>query len=85
MAINNISGQECFTLSDSSILSGYGDVLDPDDVRRILGIGRNAVYKYLSNGEIPSIRIGKKYRIPKLLLIEYLYPEGSSRHSKVMN
>ena len=44
-------------------------------IQKILHIGRNAVYTSLANGTIRSIRIGKKYRIPKLYLLEFLYPE----------
>ena len=56
------------------ILTEYGDVLLPDDVQRILHIGRNMVYKYLAEGVIKSIRIGTQYRIPKQYLIDFLYP-----------
>jgi len=46
--------------------------LIPDDVIEILNIGRNKVYEMLNNGTIKSIRIGRKHRIPKKILIEYL-------------
>lgn len=29
-----------------------------------LGIGRQTAYSAVRNGEIPSIRVGKQYRIP---------------------
>jgi len=54
-------------------LSEYGDVLRPEDVQRILRVGRNTVYKYLSAGEIRSIRIGNQYRIPKRYLIDFMF------------
>ena len=53
-------------------LKNYPDVLTPDDVIKILNIGRNKVYELLKNGTIKSIRIGRKHRIPKKILIEYL-------------
>lgn len=53
-------------------LEDYGDVLSPEDVQHILHVGRNTVYKYLANGEIKSIRIANKYRIPKRYLIDFL-------------
>ena len=48
------------------------DILSPDEVMDYLQIGRNTVYKLLKSGEIPSIRIGKKYRTPKILLADML-------------
>lgn len=54
------------------MLEKYPDVLTPDDVIEILNIGRNKVYEMLNNGTIKSIRIGRKHRIPKKILIEYL-------------
>ncbi len=61
----------------SQIFIGYKDVLSPDDVKEILGIGRNAVYKLLASGEIKSIMVGGKYRIPKIYLWNYIYPDES--------
>ena len=46
-------------------LNDYPDVLTPKHLRDILHIGMNKVYELLRNGEIKSIRIGAKYRIPK--------------------
>jgi len=54
------------------MLEKYPDVLTSDDVIEILNIGRNKVYEMLNNGTIKSIRIGRKHRIPKKILIEYL-------------
>lgn len=56
------------------MLSNYSDVLKPEDVQEILQTGRNSVYALLKNGEIKSLMIGGKYRIPKLYLLEYIYP-----------
>jgi len=36
-----------------------------DQVSEILGISRTSAYKAVHNGEIPSIRIGKRILIPK--------------------
>ena len=56
------------------ILKDYPDILLPDDVQKILQTGRNTVYLYLANGTIRSLKIGGKYRIPKLYLMEFIYP-----------
>ena len=56
-------------------LSNYNDVLVPEDICKILHTGLNRVYEYLQDGTIRSIKIGRKYRIPKGYLIDYLYPD----------
>ena len=56
------------------LLKDYPDILLPDDVQKILQTGRNTVYLYLANGTIRSLKIGGKYRIPKLYLMEFIYP-----------
>ena len=59
----------------AQILTNYNDVLLPEDVQEILHIGRNTVYSYLAKGIIRSIKICGKYRIPKLNLLEFMYPD----------
>ena len=59
----------------AKMLSEYKDILLPEDIQKILHIGRNTVYKYLAEGKIRSIKIGKKYRIPKNYLLEFIYPD----------
>ena len=59
----------------AQILNEYDDVLLPKDVMKILQIGRNTVYNYLAEGKIRSIMVGGKYRIPKLYLLEFIYPD----------
>lgn len=54
------------------ILDNYSDVLTANDVMGILHIGRNKVYELLHSKAIPSIRVGKKYLIPKKFLIDFL-------------
>ena len=61
-------------MENNELLKGYSDILLPEDVQKILHAGRNTVYSYLANGTIRSLRIGKKYRIPKLYLLEFMYP-----------
>ena len=55
-----------------NILDSYADVLTVNDLMNILHIGRNKAYELLRSKVIPSIRIGKKYVIPKNLMIEFL-------------
>jgi len=41
-----------------------------------LGIGLNAAYGGLKNGSIPSIRVSKKYIIPRAAIEEWLRTAG---------
>ena len=58
----------------SKLLSNYNDILLPEDIQKILHTGRNTVYQYLADGKIKSLKIGGKYKIPKLYLLEFIYP-----------
>ncbi len=58
-----------------NVLDNYDDVLEPKDLQEILKTGRNTVYTYLAEGKIKSIMIAGKYRIPKLYLLEFIYPD----------
>ncbi len=39
-------------------------LLRPEEVAEILGIGRSRVYVLIREGVIPSVRIGKSVRVP---------------------
>lgn len=54
------------------MLEQYEDVLTVMQLQEILGIGRNTAYALLNTKAIPSIRIGKKWRIPKDAVLHYL-------------
>ena len=59
----------------NQILKEYNDILLPKDLQKILHTGRNTIYNYLAEGKIRSLKIGGKYRIPKLYLLEFIYPD----------
>ena len=70
-------------------LAEYGDILRPEDVQKILHVGRNTVYRYLAEGTIKSIRIGNQYRgnqyrVPKLYLIDFIYPGSAAGKEKIV-
>ena len=54
------------------MLESYSDVLTVQDVMMILHIGKSKAYELLRTNEIPSMKIGKKYIVPKHLLIDFL-------------
>lgn len=59
-------------MKNKSRLDDYGDILTPDDVHDILGIGYNKTYELLRAGTIRNFRIGRCRRIPKTCLVEYM-------------
>ncbi len=54
----------------------YPDVVTPEDIQKMLRIGRNSVYDLLKQGKIKSLRVGKKYLIPKTSVINFLQTAG---------
>ena len=54
----------------------YPDVVSPEDIQKMLRIGRNSVYDLLKQGKIKSLRVGKKYLIPKTSVINFLQTAG---------
>lgn len=54
------------------MLSQYDAVLTVTELQEILGVGRNTAYSLLRSGAVPSIKVGKKYRIPKDAVLHYL-------------
>lgn len=58
----------------NNLLAEYDDILSAIEAQKILKTGRSTIYKLLKSGSIRSLTIGKKYRIPKLYLLEYIYP-----------
>ncbi len=51
----------------------YPDVVSVEQLSDMLGGSSiKSIYRLLKSGEIQSYRIGKRYRIPKVSVIEYL-------------
>ena len=57
---------------ESTMFINYPDVVKVDDLMTMLHIGRNKAYELLNSNTIQSIRIGKKYLIPKYRIIEFI-------------
>jgi len=39
-----------------------------EEAGKILGVGRDASYRAVHNGEIPAIKIGRRLRVPRVAL-----------------
>jgi len=57
---------------DDNLFSEYPDVVTVKQLTKMLNIGRNAAYSLLKSGDIKTIRLGKRYIIPKKSVIEYV-------------
>src|SRR5215203_4663841 len=51
------------------------DYRDPDWVAERLGLDKNTVYKFLHDGTIPAIQIGRKWLISEARLLQWLREE----------
>lgn len=51
----------------------YPDVITVKELIEMLNISKTYAYELLQTGAIPSIKVGKSYRIFKADLISYLY------------
>lgn len=58
----------------------FDDILTPEEVSEILHIGMNKVYHHLKAGNIKAYREGRKWRVPKLELENYIYNSLVSNH-----
>ena len=55
-----------------AIFRDYPDTLTPRQVQEMLGVGQRLAYTLIRCGKIPSVRMGKLYRVPKVAVIDYL-------------
>lgn len=55
-----------------TMFKDYPDVVDIKQLREILNIGITKAYKLVNNNIIHSRKVGREYKIPKLMIIEYL-------------
>lgn len=65
--------------TSSPNIEDHGDVFTPEEIPAILHIGRSSTYQLLKKGELRSIKVAGKYRIPKQYLLEFLYPDRTEK------
>ena len=56
----------------NDLFNTYPDVVSIDEIQQMLRIGKNAVYELLKTQKLKSIKVGKKYIVPKKYVIEFL-------------
>lgn len=57
----------------TDIFKNYPDVITIGDLQEMLHIGRNMAYSLIRENKIKTIKAGKKYIIPKINVINYLF------------
>lgn len=55
-------------------------MLTVEETARVLRIGRNGAYEAVASGAIPSIRIGRKIRVPRKALAAWIDDTGDDGH-----
>lgn len=55
-------------------------IYKPEELIPLLRISRNSVYELLRSGQIRSVKIGKRYLIPKNAIIEFLNGPSQSQY-----
>ncbi len=59
------------------------DYRDPEWVAQQLGIDKNSVYRYLDEGTLPGLRLGRKWLISEASLVEFLkHREREQTHER---
>lgn len=55
-----------------TMFESFKDVLTVDEACAALHIGKNSIYTLLKLGALHYIKIGRKYIIPKIYLIDFI-------------
>lgn len=61
------------------------DLLKVSEAAAILRVGRNAVYEMVTSGELASLRIGGRIRIPRWVVAEFIglpAPKHAAHHHR---
>jgi len=70
-------------MHDHPVTHDTNELLSPEDVCRVLKLGRTVVYRLLNSGSIPSIRIGNQHRVRRGDLDAYLSAQAPRQHAAV--
>ncbi len=54
------------------MFTAYPDIVNIIQLKEMLEIGINLAYKLVRNKTIPSLKVGREYKIPKRNIIYYL-------------
>lgn len=58
--------------NDELMFTSYPDLVDIKELKNMLGIGITLAYRLVKSKTIPSLKVGRSYKIPKRNVISYL-------------
>lgn len=56
----------------SAVFREYPDVMDVQQVSELLGVCDKTVYRLIKSGTLPSMKVGRKIRVTKVDVMNYL-------------
>ena len=62
-----------------AMFENYSDVVTVEQLAEMLKIGRNTAYELVRAGIIPSVRVGRGIRIPKIAIITYITNQNKGK------
>jgi sialic acid synthase SpsE len=69
--LNNESDQTTYDYL-AKLLDEYPIILEIEDIKKILRLGKDSAYKLMKQSNFPSFKVGASYKITKPNLIKYL-------------
>lgn len=66
------------------VFKEYPDILDVKQVGDLLGVSKKTVYNLIRDGSLPSIKVGREFRIPKFVVMKYLSILGSNEDEAIL-
>lgn len=58
------------------MFTDYPDLVDVAQLQRMLSVNRHTAYDLIASGAFKAAKVGRKYRIPKIEIVKYLYRDS---------
>ena len=65
------------------VFNGYPDVLNVKQVSKVLRISTKTVYKLIRNGSLSSMKVGREFRVSKVVIMKYVKVFGFSNPERL--
>ena len=75
----DITSQDVYRI----VFRGYPEVLDVKQVSKVLGVSTKTVYKLIGDGALSSMKVGREFRVPKVVVMKYVKVFGFSDPSRI--
>lgn len=63
------------------MFNAYPDIVNVHMLEKMLSISRHTAYQLIQSGEVPAIKLGNTYRIPKINVISYALSLNAAKAS----